>query len=268
MKGKSGSLTVGIILISALAALWILSYFYLPYDPNEMDIINSFQKPSFTHLLGTDNFGRDIFARILKGSQTVFFIGIVSVSIGFLAGSVLGCLAGYTGGMADLLIMRLVDAQMAFPGIMLALVMITVLGPGIMNIAIALGIMSTPRFCRIVRSSVISVKEMDYVYAARARGTSAFWLLIDHIAPNILSPVIATATLAFSSSVLSEAGLSYLGLGVQPPEPSWGKMLFEAQSFMLTEPWYAIIPGLFITVMVLGFNMLGEGLRDMADTIK
>jgi peptide/nickel transport system permease protein len=237
----------------------------MPYDPNEMDIVNSFQKPSFTHILGTDNFGRDIFSRILKGSQTVFFIGAASVLTGFLIGSILGLCSGYMGSLMDTVIMRFVDAQMAFPGIMLALVLITVLGSGIMNISLALGLMAAPKFCRIIRSACLTVKDTDYVKAAKARGTPTVWILLSHIAPNIASPVIATATIIFSFSVLSEAGLSYLGLGIEPPGASWGKMLFEAQSFLLTEPWYAIIPGVFITMMTLSFNMLGEGLRDITD---
>ncbi|MEY8353874.1 ABC transporter permease [Lachnospiraceae bacterium 54-53] len=216
-------------------------------------------------LCGTDNFGRDIFSRILKGSQVVFFVGAFAVALGLTAGFLLGAVAGYFGGAADEIIMRLMDAKMAFPGVILALVLIAIFGTGLINTALALGIMSIPRFCRITRAGFMQIKEMDYIKAARARGVSPFRLIFRHILPNITSSLVVTATLGFSGAVLSEAGLSYLGLGIQPPDTSWGKMLYEAQSFLLTQPWYAFIPGIMITLMVLGFNLLGDGLRDITD---
>jgi peptide/nickel transport system permease protein len=155
---------------------------------------------------------------------------------------------------------------MAFPGIILALVLITVIGPGSQSTAIALGITSIPRFCRITRASFMQIKELDYIKAAKSRGASSVRLMVCHILPNMISPLIVTATLGFSTAILSEAGLSYLGLGIQPPHPSWGKMLFEAQAYLLTNPWYAVIPGCMITLTVLGFNLLGDGLRDISDT--
>lgn len=245
--------------------LWAVSLFYTPYDPNEMNTLESFQTPSLAHLLGTDNFGRDIFSRVIKGSQVTFFVGFFAVAFGLAVGFLLGASAGYFGGAADEIIMRLMDAKMAFPGVILALVLIAIFGTGLTNTALALGIMSVPRFCRITRAGFMQIKEMDYIKAARARGASPLRLIFLHILPNITSSLVVTATLGFSSAVLAEAGLSYLGLGIQPPDPSWGKMLFEAQAYLLTQPWYAFIPGCMITLMVLGFNLLGDGLRDITD---
>ena len=157
------------------------------------------------------------------------------------------------------------DAKMAFPGVILALVFITIFGSGILNTAAALGIMAIPRFCRMTRSGFMQIKEMDYIKAARTRGASNIRIMFIHILPNVVSSLIVTASLGFSSAVLSEAGLSYLGLGIQPPDASWGKMLFEAQGYLLTNPWYAVVPGIMITIMVLGFNLLGDGIRDVTD---
>ncbi|MDR0469484.1 MAG: ABC transporter permease [Peptococcaceae bacterium] len=257
------SFKIGFIILSALCGLLLLSFAFLPVDPYEMDLVNKFRMPAPGHLLGTDNFGRDIFSRILKGSQPVFFVGFVAVSIGFCVGSALGAVAGYFGGAADEVIMRVIDAQMAFPGVITALVVITVFGPGALHTAIALGVMSIPRFCRMTRSGFMQAKEMDYVKAARSRGASHLRIITLHIFPNISTQIVVTASLAFSGSVLAEAGLSYLGLGIAPPEPSWGKMLYEAQSFLLTQPWYAMIPGSVITLLALGFNLLGDGVRDV-----
>lgn len=259
------SFKLGFIILLLLLGLMLLSFVFLPYDPYEMDIANKFQLPSASHLFGTDNFGRDIFSRILKGSQTVFLVGFASVSIGLMAGLILGAIAGYFGGIADEIISKIIDAQMAFPGVMLALVFITVFGSGTFNTAMALGIMSVPRFCRITRSGFMQVKELDYVKAAKARGASSIRLMVLHILPNITSNLLVTASLAFSGSVLAEAGLSYLGLGITPPEPSWGKMLFEAQSFIISNSWYALIPGCMITLLVLSFNLLGDGIRDASN---
>ena len=259
---------IGAVLLIILLLVVIISIFYTPYDPNQMNTIAKFQTPSPAHLLGTDNFGRDILSRIMKGSQAVFLVGVTAVLIGLIVGFVFGAIAGYAGGAVDEIIMRLTDAQMAFPGIILALVFITVLGPGSLNTAIALGITAIPRFCRITRASFMQIKQMDYIKAAKSRGASGLRLIVFHILPNMISPLIVTAALGISSAVLSEAGLSYLGLGIQPPYPSWGKMLYEAQAYLLTYPWYAVIPGIMITFIVLGFNLLGDGLRDITDTKK
>lgn len=262
---RNTNFKVGAVLLCVLLTILLVSLVYIPYDPNEMNTQAKFQLPSFNHLLGTDNFGRDIFSRIMKGSQIVFLVGFSSVAIGLTVGLLLGAVSGYLGGIVDEIIMRIMDAQMAFPGIILALVLITVFGAGSINTAVALGITSIPRFCRITRAGFMQIKELDYIKAAKSRGASALRLMVHHILPNMLSPLMVTATLVFATAVLSEAGLSYLGLGIQPPHPSWGKMLFEAQSYLLTNPWYAFIPGCMITIMVLGFNLFGDGLRDITD---
>lgn len=256
---------IGVGMVTFLALLLLMSFIYQPYDPNEMDTLNSFQAPSAAHLLGTDNFGRDIFSRIIKGSQTAFLVGMTAVGIGMAVGVTLGAVAGYFRGWADKIIMMIMDAKMAFPGVILALVFITIFGSGILNTAAALGIMAIPRFCRMTRSGFMQIKEMDYIKAAKTRGASDFRLMFVHILPNVMSSLVVTASLGFSSAVLSEAGLSYLGLGIQPPDASWGKMLFEAQGYLLSAPWYALIPGIMITIMVLGFNLLGDGIRDVTD---
>ena len=257
---------VGIVLLSFLMLILIVSLFYLPYDPNEMNTQQKFQLPALSHPFGTDNFGRDILSRVMKGSQIAFFIGFFSTGVGLVFGLILGALAGYLGGLFDEIVMRITDAQMAFPGILLALVIITVFGSGTMNTAIALGITSIPRFCRITRTSFLQIKELDYIKAARSRGASSLRIMTLHILPNMISPLLVTVSLSFAGAILAEAGLSYLGLGVQPPDPSWGMMLYEAQGYLMLNPWYAFIPGSMITIMVLGFNLLGDGLRYLTDT--
>lgn len=262
---KNKNLITGAVLVFFLLLMLIISFFYLPYPPNEMDSVNTLAMPSMQHLLGTDNFGRDILSRIMKGSQMAFGIGFGAVIIGMTIGVILGAVAGYFGGWIDEIVMRFMDAKMAFPGVILALVLITVFGNGIGNMILALGIMSIPRFCRMTRTGFMQVKEMEYIKAAKSRGISDFRIMIFHILPNISSSLLVTFTLGISSAILSEAGLSFLGLGIQPPHPSWGRMLFEAQSYLLTDPLYALIPGIMITILVLGFNLLGDGLRDYLD---
>lgn len=262
---KNKNLITGAVLVLFLLLMLIISFFYLPYPPNEMDSVNTLTMPSMQHLLGTDNFGRDILSRIMKGSQMAFGIGFGAVIIGMTIGVILGAVAGYFGGWIDEIVMRFMDAKMAFPGVILALVLITVFGNGIGNMILALGIMSIPRFCRMTRTGFMQVKEMEYIKAAKSRGISDFRIMIFHILPNISSSLLVTFTLGISSAILSEAGLSFLGLGIQPPHPSWGRMLFEAQSYLLTDPLYALIPGIMITILVLGFNLLGDGLRDYLD---
>ena len=262
---KNTGFLIGCILIGILFIMLITSFCYTPADPNAMNIKEKFAAPGANHLLGTDNFGRDILSRIMKGSQTAFFVGFFTVVIGLTAGTAIGSIAGYFGGIADEIIMKIVDAKMAFPGILLALMLISIFGTGITNTVVALGIMAVPRFARVVRSGYIEYKEYDFVKAARVRGAGNLRIMYNHILPNIVSPIIVTCSLGFAGAVLSEAGLSYLGLGIQPPNPSWGKMLNEAQGYAMLAPWYAIIPGVAISMMVLGFNLIGDGIRDIND---
>lgn len=261
---KNKNFIIGFILISFIVILMIISLFYTPYDPTGV-AGKAFSSPNSNNLLGTDNFGRDILSRIMKGSQLLFIVGILTVLIGLSIGLILGSLSGYFGKILDLFLMRFIDAQMCFPGILIALMLVSVFGVGISNTIIALGIMAVPQFTRIIRSGYIKCKELDYVKAAKAKGASSFRIMYIHILPNISSTLMVTCTLAFSTAVIQEAALSYLGVGIQPPDPSWGTMLKEAQAFMLKSPHYAIIPGIFITLLVLGLNLLGDGLRDTLD---
>ncbi|RKN77108.1 ABC transporter permease [Paenibacillus ginsengarvi] len=261
----SKPLLIGAALIAALLALMVTSLFYTPYGPNEMNTSLRLAPPQLAHWWGTDNFGRDIFSRIMEGTQTAFLIGLLSVAIGLVFGLLIGAVAGYAGGWLDEALMRIMDAKLAFPGILLAIMLVTVFGPGLGNTIVALGVMSIPSFARIARSGFIQYKEFAFVKAATARGAGPLRIIFHHILPNMTSPLIVAASLRFSGSVLAEAGLSYLGLGVQPPDPSWGRMLSEAQPFIVNAPWYVLLTGAVITAMVLGFNLLGDGLRDVYD---
>ncbi len=265
MKRKRVSLHIGITIIVLLLSLMVVSFFYTPYPVTEMNRLERFSPPSARHLLGTDNFGRDVFSRIMKGSQTAFFVGFLAVSIGSVFGVFIGAVSGYFGGALDEFIMRFMDAMMAFPGILFALMFVSIFGVGIRNTIIAIGIMSIPSFARITRSGFIQHRELEYVKSARVKGVTSGRIIFHHILPNVLSPIIVAASMGFSSAVLAEAALSYLGLGIQPPDPSWGRMLSESQIFITLSPWYAIAPGVFITLIVLGFNFLGDGLRDLQD---
>ncbi|HCO70010.1 MAG TPA: peptide ABC transporter permease, partial [Mesotoga infera] len=209
--------------------------------------------------------GRDVLSRIMKGSQTAFFVGLVAVSIGSVFGVLIGAISGYFGGIVDEIIMRIVDAMMAFPSILLALMFVSVFGVGLRNTIIAIGIMSIPSFARITRSGFVQHKELDYVKNAKIKGVSNLRIMFRHILPNVLSPIVVAASMGFANAVLAEAALSYLGLGIQPPNPSWGRMLSESQVFITVSPWYAIAPGIFITLLVLGFNFLGDGIRDIRE---
>lgn len=254
-------LYIGAVIIGLIALMAIISLFYTPYDPNKMDLVNKFQTPSTLHLLGTDQFGRDVLSRIMVGSKLIFLVGVSTVGIALLIGVTLGALGGYYGGLLDDLLMKVIEANMAFPGVLLALMLISIFNPSIWIIILALSIMNIPRFTRVVRSGYIQYKHAEFVEAARVTGMSDLRIILVHILPNISSSILVTSALSFGTSILSEAGLSYLGLGLQPPHASWGKMLNEAQGFMLQSPLTAIIPGVLITLVVLGFNLIADGLR-------
>ncbi|MBB6691019.1 ABC transporter permease [Cohnella xylanilytica] len=264
-SGKKITLWIGLTLVALLFVLMAVSLFYVPYGANEMNIAGRLQAPGAAHWLGTDNFGRDILSRIMEGTQTAFSVGFFSVCIGLAGGFLLGAAAGYLGRWADELLMRAVDALMAFPGILLALILVTIFKPSLGQTIIAIGILFIPSFARVIRGGFLQTKEADFVKAARGMGAGHAALIFRHIVPHILSSVIVTASLCFSAAILVEAALSYLGLGVQPPDPSWGRMLNESQAYMSKAPWYALAPGLFITLTVLGFNLLGDGIRDLRD---
>ncbi|MGJ7912459.1 ABC transporter permease [Neobacillus sp. LXY-1] len=256
---------IGLLLVAILFILFFTSLFYIPHDVNQMNIAKRLLEPNRINLLGTDNFGRDIFSRIMKGSQTAFLVGAGAVSIGLAGGLVIGSLSGYFGGWIDEILMRFIDSLMAFPGILLALILVTVLQPNLSTTTMAIGILSIPGFSRIIRSGFLKYKKADFVRAARNFGASHFRVIFRYILPNTLSAIIVTASLSFSTAILVEAALSYLGLGVQPPEPSWGRMLNEAQGFAFKAPWYTLAPGVMITLTVLAFNLFGDGFRDLMD---
>ncbi|MNS08951.1 Glutathione transport system permease protein GsiD [compost metagenome] len=269
MNSKANlTLWLGVVLVSILLIIMIIGLFYVPYGVNDMNITDRLKAPGSAHLLGTDNFGRDILSRVMEGARTAFAVGLVAVSIGVLGGFIIGSLAGYVGRWVDEVLMRAVDALMAFPGILLALILVAIYKPSLFQTMIAIGVLSIPTFARIIRSGFLQFKEAEFVKAAKGLGASHTRLIVTHIVPNILSSIIVAASLSFSTAILIEAALSYLGLGVQPPEPSWGRMLNESQSYISKAPWYTLAPGIFITLTVLGFNLLGDGIRDLRDRRK
>lgn len=250
------------LLIVATAAV---SCFYTPYDPNRMNLKARFLSPSAEHWLGTDQYGRDILSRVMKGAVNSLIVGWVAVGIGLSLGVLLGSLAAYWRGWRDEGIMRLVDVFYGFPAVLSAILITSILGPGMVNSMLAIGIFYIPIFARLTRGASLSVWQRDYVTSARAVGQTGRAIIWSTILPNILSPLIVQATVQFAVAILAEAALSYLGLGTQPPHASWGRMLNEAQTFMEISPWLAIFPGLAIALAVLGFNLLGDGLRDFLD---
>ena len=254
---------------AAIVAILILTAIFgsmlTPYDPNTIDMANRFAPPSLAHLFGTDDFGRDILSRVMVGARVSLMVGIIAVSISAVIGTFFGILAGYTGRLVDEVIMRAMDILFAFPAILLAIAIMAALGRGIGNAMIAIGIVYIPIFARIARGSVLSVREEDFVDAARAVGSSDSRIMFKHIFPNTTSPLIVEVTLSLSFAILAEAALSFFGLGTQPPDPSWGRMLSEGRAYFQQSVWLAIFPGLAIMLTVLGFNLLGDGLRDALD---
>lgn len=262
-RNRIGAL--GGILALTILAIALLAPVIAPHDPNEMFIMNRMEAPSSLHPMGTDRFGRDGLSRVLYGTRVSLWVGITSVGIGVAGGLVFGLISGYYGGSWDYVIMRLMDVLFAFPSILLALVVIALLGPSLVNTMIAIGITYIPIFTRIVRASVLSAREQDYVQAAITLGIKDSRLLRVHILPNILAPIIVQASVALSGAILTEATLSFLGLGIQPPTASWGSMLSESRRYMELAPWTTIFPALAIMVTVLSFNLFGDGLRDALD---
>ena len=255
----------GSTLIGLLVVMSIISFIWLPYDPNALNFEVQLQGFSRAHWLGTDEFGRDLFSRLLVGCRGTFYVGFVSVAIGLSIGSIIGSLAGYVGGLIDEVFMRLIDAVYAFPAILMALLLAAVVGPGTFTAIVAIGIATIPMFARITRASVLSVKEREFVEAGRALGAGHIRLLCRHVLPNVTSPVIVQTSISLSVAVLAEAALSFLGLGTPPDVPSWGNMLREAQAFLTFSPLPALVPGIAITITVFGWSLLGDGLRDIID---
>ncbi|WP_281216663.1 ABC transporter permease [Lysinibacillus capsici] len=262
---KKINLVIGLLVIVGFLLVMIVSFFYTPHDVNAMNIPEKLRGPGGVYMFGTDEFGRDIFSRIMKGTQTAFAVGLLTVAIGTIFGILIGGIAGYVGGWVDEIFMRTMDALMAFPGIILALMLVAVFGPGITNTAIALGIIAIPAIARIARSGFVQQRDSEYVLAAKLIGVKPYSIMFRHILPNISSQIIVAATVTFATAMLAEAALSYLGLGVQPPNPSWGRMLKDSQAYLIGAPWYTYAPGGAITILVLGLYMLSNALRDFMD---
>lgn len=237
-----------------------------PYDPYEQYYDRIMVRPNLEHLFGTDNFGRDLFSRVMWGAQISIKVGVVAVSIGTLLGSILGLISGYMGGRLDMVLQRIMDGWMAFPSIILALAIVAGLGPGEINVMLAIGLSQLPTANRVIRGAVLAEKSNLYIEAARAISSSQSRIMFRHILPNVAAPIIVVATIALGQAILSEAALSFLGVGVQPPNPAWGSMLSgHSRTYMLVAPWMAIFPGLAIFLTVMGWNLLGDALRDVWD---
>src|SRR5262245_21546232 len=257
--------SAGFAVTAALVLVAALSLVYTPRDPLEMSITGRLQGPTAAHLLGTDQFGRDLLSRIMAGAVTSILVGVIAVGIGMGIGVLLGMLSGYFGGWLDEGFMRLMDAVQGFPAILSALLMAAVFRPSLGVSMVAIGVAFLPIFARLTRASFLEFRDREFVLAARALGAGDGSLICRHIFPNSIPLLIVQAQISFPVAILAEAALSYLGLGTQPPHPSWGLMLKEAQAFLGTDPWFAIFPGSAIALTVLGFNLLGDGLRDLLD---
>ena len=265
MASGSPSLWVGVSLTGLVVLGALVSFVWTPHDPREIDIALQLLGPSVDHWLGTDRNGRDIASMILVGARYTLAVGAVAVAIGAGTGVAFGLLASAKGGWTEEIIMRLADFSFAFPAILSAIMITTILGPGILTAILAIGIFNVPVFARLSRGSANGIWSREYVRAAQAIGKTRGRITIDHILPNISGVLIVQATVSFAIAILAEAALSYLGLGTQFPDPSWGRMLFEAQTFVFRAPQLAIFPGLAIAIVVLGLNLLGDGLRDAID---
>jgi peptide/nickel transport system permease protein len=255
-----GLVISGIIIIMALFAP-----VFAPYSPNQIDLAHRLSKPSANHFLGQDSLGRDIFSRIIYGSRISVWVGFSTVILATLFGFTFGALAGYYGGWIDGLIMRLVDVLMAFPGILLAIALMAVLGPSLNNVILTLCLIGWVGYARLVRGQILFLRETEFVTAAKALGLGPVRIIFGHILPNVLGPLMVQATFGMAGNIVAEAGLSFLGLGVQPPTPSWGAMLNEGRAVLLSNSNLTTFPGLAIMIMVLGFNFIGDGLRDAVD---
>ncbi|RMF85489.1 MAG: ABC transporter permease [Nitrospinota bacterium] len=262
---RSKAALLGFFLVSLLVLVAIFAPFLAPYDPIEQHFVQQLLPPSWEHPLGTDEFGRDILSRILYGARIALFVGLLADGIGLVLGVILGLVSGYYGGVVDSLIMRLIDILLAFPYLLLAMLIVAILGPGLTNAMIAIGIVYIPPYARLVRGSVLSIKETEYVSAAQAAGAGDFRILLRHVLVNSLAPIIVQATLTIGWAIVETAGLGFLGLGAQPPTAEWGAMLSGGRDYMLEAPWIATFPGLAIVVTVIGFNLMGDGLRDVLD---
>jgi peptide/nickel transport system permease protein len=262
---RSRTAFAGALVVAAFLFCAVFAGIVSPQDPTEQVAAEQLVPPSAGHWLGTDDLGRDVLSRIVYGARKSLVIGILSVCIAIFVGVPIGLVTGYFGGTVDMVVMRFVDIMLAFPSILLAIAIVAVLGPSLENVMVAVGVVNIPAYARQTRASVLEVKTNDYVSAARALGAGRIHILLRTILPNVLSPIIVLATLGIGTAILDAAGLNFLGLGGQPDIPEWGGMLTDAREFLLDAPWAAIAPGAAITLVVLGFNLFGDGLRDVLD---
>ena len=263
---KKNKLAVAsLIVIGLIVLVAIFAPLLAPYDPYETDVFNKLQPPSKEHIMGTDSIGRDVFSRIIYGTRVSLLVGVVCEAIAVPIGVILGCIAGYYGGWADTIISRLLEVLGSFPFIIFALCIMFLIGPGVLNIFVALGAIGWLGHARQIRAAVIQLKNSEFIEAAKTSGASDFKIIFKHLIPNCLSTVIVVATIDIPGDIMYEATLSYIGLGIQPPEPSWGSMIAEAQNFLRQIPTFSIFPGLAIMIVVLAFNTFGDGLRDALD---
>lgn len=256
---------IGLLIVLGCILIALITPWVAPFDPYTPDFNSILAKPGAKHILGTDELGRDIFSRILYGSRISLMVGLVTVALAALVGVPLGLIAGYYGGTLDNIVMRVIDVLMAFPSILLAIVIVSILGPNLRNAVIAVSVFTVPAFARLARGEVLSIKNQEYIEAAKAMGANDAWIILWHILPNIISPLIVWSTLNVSSAILTAAGLGFLGLGAQPPSPEWGTMLAKGREYLLVAPHLTTYTGLAILVLALGLNLMGDGLRDILD---
>jgi peptide/nickel transport system permease protein len=262
---RNGLVLFGAAIIVIMVLLAVFAGVVAPYDPTEMKVADALKRPSFAHPFGTDRFGRDVLSRTIYGSRIALGVAISSIGIALVAGAILGLAGGYVGGAIDLVIGRAMDVLFSFPTLILAIGIAAMLGPGLDNAALAIAVVYAPLFSRVVRGPVIAERAKEYAVAALGLGAGTFRVVLRHILPNVLAPLIVQTSVSLAYAILTEAALSYLGLGTQPPAPSWGTMLNEGRTYLETAPWMSVFPGLAIMLAVLGFNLLGDGLRSALD---
>jgi len=256
---------MGAAIIAAMFLLAIFADYLAPYDPDLPHLPDKLTPPSSTYLLGTDQFGRDILSRIIFGARVSLFIGVGGTALSFIVGVTLGAVSGYAGKWVDEILMRAMDIVMAFPFIVLAIALVVLMGTGLLNLILVIGILRVPQFARVLRSSVLSLKEEEFVVAARTVGQTPVRILFRHILPNALGPLLVLASLSIATAITTESALSFLGIGIQPPQSTWGTMLSDGRRYMLNAPWIATFPGLVLSLTIFGYNLVGDGLRDGLD---
>lgn len=262
---KNKTAIIGIIIASLVIIIAICAPLISPYDPLEQNVFDRLTPPEMSHPLGTDIFGRDIFSRILHGARISLMVGIMSVLIGMTVGTAMGMLAGFKGGKIEGIIMRCVDVLMSFPNLILGLMVMAVLGSGLFKLIIAIGLVMAPRFARVAHAPTLSIKEADFIDAANSLGANDLRILFKHVFPNIMGEVLVMATLWVGTAIRIEANLSFIGLGVPPPTPTWGNMIRNGMNYLTNAPWMSVFPGLAILITILSFNMVGDGIRDITD---